>query len=377
MKTHLFLWVILVFLVVACNKKNDDNFREESPLNPGAFPDHKVPQLIVLGSDDNTSVEGMNWIIDYMASKKHKDGTPLRMSFYSNSRSAANWNYPENDRLVEAHIRAYNLGHELGNHTSNHAYCVSGLKGDDQIRISPDSISRIINELSYDLVNNAGVDPEHIVGFRTPYLAWSDSVFSVINEMGFLYDCSVTESRNGPGQYIWPFTMDNGASGIQGSWWAENHNTPIGSHQGLWQLPCYSFKAPDSLFNHMDSLSRGQHNGLITGLDYNMWSEPQSGWLLNKEQSLAVLKNTLKLSLEGNRAPVTIGMHSQYYAEDYPELGFVNMQSAADRRAVVEGFIDYALTFDDVWFVSGVQVISYMKNPVQKDKFNPDNYSYY
>ncbi|ASB49973.1 polysaccharide deacetylase family protein [Alkalitalea saponilacus] len=374
MNQYLLLMVITVLSVISCADNRGEDFRNESPVNPGGFPDGDVPQMIVLGSDDNTNVEGMNWILDFMASRSHKDGTSLRMSFYSNSRSSADWHLPENHKLVEAHKRAYNLGHELGNHTSNHAFCVYGQTGEGQIRITQDSIFRIVDEFSHDLIHLVGMNPKHIVGFRTPYLAWSDSVFYVINNKGFWYDCSITESRLGPGRYIWPFTMDYGASGTIGSWWTENHGTSVGRHPGLWQLPCYSFQAPDSLFAYMDSLAGRTHNGLITGLDYNMWSAPRSGWLLNKDQSLAVLKHTLKLNLEGNRTPMTIGMHSQYYADDFNGFGFQNIPSAADRRAVVEEFIDYALQFDDVWFVTGAQVIHYMRNPVEKEYYNPDNY---
>ncbi|WP_026475645.1 polysaccharide deacetylase family protein [Alkaliflexus imshenetskii] len=364
-----FLVLISVFsiMLVAQNRHN----HPESVVNPGNFPNSQVPQFIVLGSDDNTSAEGLNWILDYLASRKHKDGSSLRMSFYSNSRASVNWSDSSSVDLVNAHIKALKLGHELGNHTSNHAYMVRGMVGEGQVRIGLDSVSLVVKELNNDLVKHIGLSADDVVGFRTPYLAWSDTVFTVINSMGFLYDCSITESRTGPGEYIWPFTMDNGASGIVNSWWTLNHNTNITSHPGLWQLPCYSFKAPHTVRGHMDSIMSA-NNGLVTGLDYNMWAKPPAGWLFNRSQSLEVLKHTLLLNYNGNRAPMTIGMHSQFYVDGFNESSFLNIVDAAERRAVIEEFIDFALELDNVWFVAGAQVIRYMMNPVMCGEFHPD-----
>lgn len=358
---------VFSIMLVAQNRYN----HPESVVNPGNFPTSQVPQFIVLGSDDNTSAEGLNWILDFLASRKHKDGSSLRMSFYSNSRSSVNWSDSAAVELVNAHVKAYNMGHELGNHTSNHVYIVRGMAGEGQVRVGLDSVAMVINELNNDLVKHIGLSADNVVGFRTPYLAWSDTVFTVINSLGFLYDCSITESRTGPGKYIWPFTMDNGASGASNSWWSLNHKTNITSHPGLWQLPCYSFKAPESVKGHMDAIMSA-NNGLVTGLDYNMWAKPPAGWLLNKNQSLEVLKHTLLLNYNGNRAPMTIGMHSQFYVDGFNESSFINITDAADRRAVLEEFIDFALQMDNVWFVTGVQVIKYMMNPLKSEEFHPD-----
>lgn len=371
-KTILFIATCIILPGCSDEEPSQTHIHPPSVQNPGGFPHNQVPQFIVLGSDDNTNVEAMYWLLDYLESKIHRDGSRLRMSFYSNSRSHVNWHHAPD--LVQAHKRAMKLGHELGNHTSNHARLVSGLPGHNQVRVGTDSIYRIINELNEDLIELVGVAPQQIVGFRTPYLAWSDSVFTAARMANMLYDCSINESTGGPGNYIWPYTMEEGAPQSQYSWWVETHHTPVGSHPGLWQLPCYMFRGPASLTAHMDSLADFAHDNLITGLDYNLWAAPPAGWLLDRKQSLETLKNTLNLKWNGNRTPMTIGIHSQYYADDFHNSGFARIRDAHDRRAVLEAFIDYALTLENVWFVSAVQVISYMKDPVSVDCFHPDEY---
>ncbi len=114
-------------------------------------------------------------------------------------------------------------------------------------------------------------------------------------------------------------------------------------------------------------------DGSIGGLDYNMWADTNAGgWRLDKEQSIKTLKNTLDLMYAGNRTPMTVGAHSQMYFGE--ETSFPNISSETDRQAVFTEFLDYAIGFDNVWFVTGAQVINYMKKPVKSSEFDPDDY---
>lgn len=348
-------------------------------------PVSNPPQLIILGSDDNTSVEGLDWIVNYLKSKKHADGTALRMSFYSNVQY---WNYYDGETLhnredlISAHQRAYAEQHEVTNHTKDHVYCVEGKAGPTQKRMGIDEIRAQMQAVTDIMVAN-GISTKTMKGFRTPYLAYSDSTFSAAVAEGFTYDCSVNEGGEWgqvAGNYYWPYTLDQMAdndgnyapgNNKQYSWWSKTYDTPIRKHTGYWELPCYIWAAHPQDTAYMSTVFQYEHGGKITGLDWNLWAEAN----FNKDQSLRCLKYTLDLMYAGNRTPFTVGMHSQYYIDYKGQSSFPNITSHMDRRWVLEQFIDYALSKgDDIYFVSGAQAIAYCMNPVSADSFNPDDY---
>jgi uncharacterized protein YpiB (UPF0302 family) len=63
-----------------------------------------------------------------------------------------------------------------------------------------------------------------------------------------------------------------------------------------------------------------------------------------------------------NRAPLTIGLHSDTYSEE--NTGYT--QPLAARRSALSDFIDYALdTYDEVRFVTTVQMLQWMSEPTE------------
>lgn len=342
-------------------------------------PVSNPPMLIVLGSDDNTNAEGMDWIVDYLASKKHADNTALRMSFYSNTNK---WN-TSTDALVVAHAKAYQAGHEVSNHTDSHIRCVTTSGETVTKRMSDTEIKAEIDACIDKMNSLAGIDKAHMKGFRTPFLAYSDSTFTAATDAGFTYDCSINGSTTWgqtAGSSYWPYSLDtdDGEGNFSPdntkkyNWWSGTFDTPVRKHSGYWELPNNAWICDPQDTAYMSTIITYDHGGKITALDYNIWAQNK----FNKEQSLRALKNTLDLAYAGNRAPMTIGMHSQYYtAEKNSDTSFSTVPTIADRKYMIEKFIDYALTKgDDIYFVSGAQAIAYCMNPVSASEFNPDNY---
>lgn len=375
----------------------NDGYDYSVNVKPSATPPvENPPQLIVIGSDDNTSAHGMKWLTDFLETKKHSDGSKLRISYYSNVQ------YWEDDSaLVAEHVRAQSLGYEIGNHTRDHVYIVNGETGPSQKRMSLDSL-KFQMEAVHTAFEKAGLNLKLVKGFRTPYLAYSDTAFTAMKDMGFTYDCSVGEGNEydmSVGGYYWPYTLNTRnnpqnektetvtleekdysyapGNALKFSYWNQTYSAPIREHAGLWELPCYAYQAPDSLITKLDSVGWGTE-GKVDPLDYNMWAaNKESGFQLNKEQSLAVLTNNFDEVYRGNRAPITIGMHSQYYTNEQSEYKtiFPAIPDSADRQAVLEEFVEYALAQgDDVYFVSGSQAIAYCMRPVSAGEFKPDDY---
>lgn len=380
-------------------------------------PHENPPMLIALSSDDNFDLKGMEWMIETLNSRRHADSSNLRMTFFCNTRWG-NWKKDVN-QLYASFKEAYNWGNEVTSHTATHIACVSTVNG-EKIRLSDDSIYNDIEHSIIDL-ENIGIAREHMAGFRTPYVSITDSTFIAIKKMGFTYDASAVDGQVSlPGDFHWPFTIDTpndtllNEDGLElpPSWWDEtlmgptpepievsylpgnhlsfNYNNytnraPIRQHSGLWELPLNALYAPDSLINHVNE-ALGYISGGIAGIsieelimgDTSDSETPvATGAEMSKEQALATLIHTFDETYAGNRSPMSIVFHTPNFSEGFNEYNYLYpyCNDPLDRQWIVEQFIDYALQKEEVWFVSGEQVINYCKNPVSVDNFHPDNFS--
>ena len=329
-------------------------------------PKANPPQFIILGSDDNTMARGIEWMQGVIDDGSNLDKSKRYMSFYVNTRNGgANWE--TDSELAGAAYKAYKAGHEIGNHTATHPYMVA-FNGD---RMSQEDILKEITE-ARDVIHANGIPSEHHFGFRTPYLRYTDETFKVIKELGFLYDVSINASTKlQAGETHWPYTLDNGSIDGNKDNNAYGETSPISNHPGLWSIPCSRIKVhPDDLkeVETVMSAKSSNFNGYITGLDYNLWNEAE----LDSGQTVRALMHTLEETLAGNRAPLSIGVHSQYYFTPFP-TEFPNIPQEKRRQAFIE-FVKQASAKENVFFVSADMVIRYMQNPVTAAEFDPENY---
>jgi len=362
--------------------------KQASKEPPAPVTTSNAPLFIVLGSDDNTRADAFKWMNNAINAGTNKDGSKRYMSFYVNTdQTGAIWD--KNNDLVDAAYQAYKAGHEIGNHTSTHLYSVKygtinkATGKDDGERASLPTLKAEIQRVQ-DILFAAGIPREHQNGFRTPYLRYSDSTFTAMQEVGFLYDCSVnaaTDNEAGTNYYPYTLSFDDGNGNFSPDNSADRNDwgktSKIGKHEGLWELPCVRFAiAPQDIDYVKGVLQRKNpgedyedYSGYVTGLDYNMWNEIE----LDEDQTVRSWMETVNRSLAGNRAPVTIGIHSQYYfqaaASSYPKMDTPEKKQRAFTR-----FLTEASNLDNVWFVSGDMVIRWMQNPVSADQFDPENY---
>jgi len=335
-------------------------------------PVENPPQFIVLGSDDNTIARGVDWMRGVLDAAGNQDGSKRRMSFYVNTRNGGG-NWSTNIELATAVYNAYKAGHGIGNHTATHPYMVPYAPNENQ-RMGLDTIIAEIMEARFTMHAN-GIPSEHHFGFRTPYLRYSDSTFTAIHELGFKYDVSISaSSSNEAGDAFWPYTLDgepdeNGNVSPDNT---ENLTRPIRNHPGLWTIPCSRIKVhPDDMQQitaTMETKGYSNFDGYITGLDWNLWNEAE----MDSGQTVRALMHTLEETMNGNRAPFTIGVHSQYYFQASPDF-FPNITQEQRRGAFAE-FVKQASEKHGVFFVSSDMVIRWVENPVSLDNFNPENF---
>ena len=215
------------------------------------------------------------------------------------------------------------------------------------------------------LISNGVVDK--IFGFRTPYLEYSDGVFTDLKELGYEYDCSIEEGyedeQDGTNFYF-PYTLDNRSPGhtVQVSWGEGLEE--LTDHPGLWELPVYSFIVPpdlrDAMKSRVDWFDTG--GGQITGFDYNLWVDAANGgFSMSKDEFLATLKYSLDQRLRGNHAPMLFGAHTAYYVDSYSAS--TPNATTAERRAAIEEFLDYAMSKPEVRIVPHKAVLDWMRAP--------------
>ncbi len=355
-----------------------------SIMPPANLQPSQVPQFIVLGSDDNGQIDGLTWFTELLESHQNPttpepkvetfDGDPISASFYIAGIAL------QDDSITTLFRRLYKQGFELSNHTMSHMGAVEIDWQNSKVtnRVSLEEYTKEVQDCNQMFIDKVGMKREDIKGFRTPYGAYGDTVFSVLKNEGFLYDCSVMSGHEhwdqigDAGTYYWPYTLENSSPSIKQNWYNTALDLPIRKHSGLWEMPPYMFQAPTDdlceeygttigLRDRIKQTVTWQTGGKADGVDYNLWHT----YKLNKDECLAILKHTLDKMYNGNRSPMHYVIHSDFYTDSpYYSDGFPSIPNYLDRRAIVEEFIAYALTLPDVRIVSSVDVIDWMRDPV-------------
>ena len=330
--------------------------------------------FIAFGCDDNPKQEGVMWLVNFLHGKTNANGTPARMSFFVNGcytgDAQAGWN------------AAFADGHEIGNHTYSHFPNEDGpICGVDRWT---EEITLTANELTGTKV---GIPAGSIVGFRTPYLQYSPTAtFEAIKLAGFKYDCSIEqgpidETYDGT-QCWWPYTLDNGSL----------DNPDVGNFPGLWEIPVCEVMIPtDSActayglgYSLRDSIAIripavGDQEGFnkdhpsITGLDYNLMLAANygdstkmalglNGAGVDSTEYSIILRYNYELRKATGRAPLTFGIHSQFYISSWD--GECTTMNAAQRQGVIKDFLNLVLADNTVRVVPYRDIIRWMENPV-------------
>lgn len=397
----------------------------ESRVPPAGLAVEQVPCFVVLGFDDNPrsgseTDGGVHWVVSMMEGKmnpsrefpnaKTFDGAPAKVTFYNNPEAFTGYFEDGPENLIPAYRRAYEAGHEMANHTFNHwrdwmgARIINASEEEWLAQIDKADLwmskpwptdSELDGKAQWEINAmmgsgnyGAGIPLDSIRGFRAPYLMYNKNTFTGLKKRGIWYDCSIEdgmEDINEDGTSLrWPYTMDNGStSGSATAHQDVNQDKDgmldhgeVSEVSGFWQLPnspvfiphdslavTYGFE-PGLRDRAKSTTSSGSEDRII-GLDYNIVVKNELDRTANglkANEYLAILKYTLDLRLQGNRAPFMFGTHSQFYRDQWAQT-YTNM-TGSELRQALEDFVDYALSKSEVRIVRGIDVIEWMQNPV-------------
>jgi hypothetical protein len=305
---------------------------------------------------------GIAWVMELFQSIENPDGTDARASFFLTSNYLDPENSDESELVAKAWRALKDAGHELGNHTRDHAH---GLK------FTPLEWHEQMEACEKDM-EAAGVDTFGVTGFRTPFLEYNDATFEALKAAGLSYDCSIEDGyqpdHDGT-NYLWPYTLDEGSPGhqVQVEW---GMREKISVHPGVWEMPahpvivppdpeCKRYGVEPGLRDRMKAVNNyfDVDSGKITGFDYNLWIL----FAMTGDEVLATLKHTLDLRLAGNRAPFMLGAHSDIYSSKYSEEA--PNATLPERQETLRSFLEYALTKPEVRIVPIKDILDWVRDP--------------
>jgi hypothetical protein len=97
---------------------------------PGGLAANRVPMFVMLGFDDNAYVDGINWVLDTLRTRKNSDGSAARATFFISAGFASDYFNPAGGQnapdLLNAWRRMKTDGHEIANHSWSHSEMLAG-----------------------------------------------------------------------------------------------------------------------------------------------------------------------------------------------------------------------------------------------------------
>ncbi|KAK3608151.1 hypothetical protein CHS0354_034110 [Potamilus streckersoni] len=279
--------------------------RNEFPMEK-----NEMPQFVYFGFDDavNTVMAGFYRRL-FTDDRKNPNGCPIQGTLYVSHQ------YTDYSLVQEF----YKRGMEIGVHSVTH----SMIDTEETLRTEA-------REQKNNLVQLAKIPPEHIVGWRSPFLKTAgDAQPRVLKELGYQYDVSLTYPRYSFGSpKPFPFTL-------RGGWPYQCSVQPCPTGvtlEGFFEIPVNSL---------VDA--QGAYPCVFVDGCYN---RPR-----NEEEAYQLLLKNFNDYYTSSRTPFGLHMHAAWFYTDY------NIKA-------MERFLDYLNTLKDVYVVSAKQVIAWMKNPV-------------
>ncbi|GAA5904460.1 hypothetical protein JCM8208_004199 [Rhodotorula glutinis] len=286
---------------------------------PGGLDPKNVPQFVTFTADDAIQLYTKEVMSYFLGGRKNPNGCTPRMTYYTSL------SYTNYSMVTEMYV---NNNTEIADHTMTHA--------------GTPNVSEITGNLKA-LNAFAGIPLKDIIGFRAPLLSWNGSTLEALHNASFTYDSSMTSATYANASNtdaFWPYTLDNGVANNC----LEQADICQGRLKlpGLWEIPMYStFGDSQSDIHLMDPW--------LDSTDY--------------AKVLEWLKFSFLTHYDGTRQPFGLYSHPIHLAVGYP-----GVDDPIAMREMLQEFLDWVQSHDDVWIVSNAQLLEWVRNPVTNDK---------
>lgn len=337
MNLQVSLWLFLLFIV----QPNRGQFKPAQPCDPdkclppncrcsedrrppGGLTPEKTPQIIMVTFDDDYEKEYFDLYNELLDELHNPNNCPAVGTLF------VCHNYTDYF-LVET---AYSRGYEISDHTVTHQEPTTYWENADytEWKNEIDGQKEILHRF-------ANVPYDKIVGFRAPYLMFTENMFKALNTSKFgkfTYDLSwpsnIIFDGKGP---IYPYTLDYLSSQNCPS---EEEPCPKLSYQGLWEVPNVN------LMNKDHSTCGSMMDACDPDGNATVWLE--------------ILTRNFHYHYDTNRAPFGMHMHPSFFLRP----------PTTDHMKAAKQFLKYALDLGDVWILTPSQIIAWMKDPQDVDK---------
>jgi len=334
----------------------------ESP--PVGLLPAEVPQFVAVTFDDNfisglgDTKGGMTWVTTMLRDKVNPagngtvgtfDGSKVRTTFFFTSL------YIQTDEGNRTAWRtAVTDGHEAADHTVNHPNGTEFAADNWQTEIG-----NCRNDLSSPDIG-VGVMAADVIGFRSPYLAYNETLTPVLAQNAFHYDSSVSscwQDTESATNCAWPYTLDSGSpdADVVKTKFARPTLSPAA---GVWEMPMTALVVPADDVAPQYGITVGLRDRIPPDMPLPSFYEKSSGKIaplditlfvdagLTPAEVLGVLKYNLDLHLKGNRSPFVFVSHSHVYADNYTAAA--HALDVTERQNAIEQFIIYALSKPEV-----------------------------
>ncbi|GAX13602.1 hypothetical protein FisN_14Lh392 [Fistulifera solaris] len=271
-----------------------------------------VPQFVTLTADDSINSQAVSLFKDYLLSIRLDDQCRrVRFTCF------VSFDASDCDAiqfLVDKNVV------EFGHHTLKHTRLPS--KRDIQ-----DAIESLLQ---------CGVPRSSLGGFRAPYLQYNQSTLDFLYANQVPYDSTIIPRDDDTSHFgrenQWPFTLENGF--VNSSVKCGNTGTCAAgkAYPGMWQIPLYRWYHANNTF-------------LNDAMDYRTFDED--------------VQDNFERRYYGNRAPFGIYLHANWLEENGSAL-----------KKWIQKTLD---TYADVYFVTNMDLLQWMENPVPKGEYRPQS----
>ena len=281
---------------------------------PGGLSVKDTPQIVMFSFDDGLRDQDyQTYYSKVFNGRKNPNGCPVGITYFV-SHFYSDYTLVEHAYLVDAA--------EIADHSVTHRTPSTWWEN-----ASEEEWTRETNDQRSILNKWGNIPMDGIRGFRSPFLATSETELKVLHQSGFHYEASMVTDTN-----YWPFTLDY-KSPICNS----PATCPSNAYPGLWLVPNVVYKQSNDVSCAM--------------LDACTAATTEEEWM-------EFFEDNFNAHYQKNRSPFGIYTHSAWFY-----LG-------ETRASAMMKFLDKLSSMDDVYIVTHSQMLEWVQKPTTLEKIH-------